>query len=215
MLSGSSLTHAGKPARIGGTVVQVFGWAALVVGLFAALVLGGLVAVAGALTGLFAATAGWAVGGLLALLSLVVFWGLRRGGKGLEHQGDQTLEQRREQTVFALAANHGGVLQAAQVAGALEVPVEQADQMLTRLAKERQDEVGLEVGEQGELLYTFKRYLDPSHLPSRDALRPEARAGARIAEPVRIDAAGAGEPLEPSLDDEELAHEPKRQRTDK
>jgi hypothetical protein len=208
VLSGASLTHAGKPARIGGAVVQVFGWAALVLGLFVALLLGGVVAAAGALTGLFTATAGWVVGGLVALLTVIVFWALRRGGKKLEQHGDETLEQRREQALFALAANHGGVLQAEQVARSLEVPVEQAQELLTRLAKERQNEVGLEVGEQGELFYTFTRYLDPSRLPGADVWGPAARERVRIAEPVRIDASGAVRPAEPVRIDGARAADP-------
>jgi hypothetical protein len=214
VLSGASLTHAGKPARIGGAVVQAFGWAALVLGLFVALLLGGVVAAAGALTGLFAATAGWVVGGLTALLTIITFWALRRGGKKLEEHGDETLEQRREQAIFALAANHGGVLQAEQVARVIDVPVEQADELLTRFAKERQNEVGLEVGEHGELFYTFTRYLDPSRLPGASAWGPRAGERVRIAKPARIDGVGAAGSLDVAEATEEHATaEPTRRRT--
>lgn len=152
MLSASSLTHAGKPAQLGGSVVGVFGWVVLAFGLFVASLLGliaGLVWTAG--TGLVTFA-------LLALFPAVFFLLLRKGGKALSEAGQETQEHRREQALFALAANNAGVVQAVQVAGALDMTVADADAYLTRLAKTRPDEVDLEIGDQGEVLYTFPQF---------------------------------------------------------
>jgi hypothetical protein len=154
-LSGSSLTHAGKPAKLGGTIVHVFGWAALAVGLLVSMLLGGVVGLLGAATGWFSGMAGLLVGGLLALFSLGVFLLLRLGGNKLEHSADETLEQRREQALRALAKNRGGVLQAADAAAALDMPLAEADALLTRLAKQQPEETGVEIGQEGQVLYTF------------------------------------------------------------
>lgn len=152
MLSANSLTHAGKPAQLGGSVVGVFGWVVLAFGLFVASLLGlvaGLVWTAG--TGLVTF-------GVLALFPAVFFFLLRKGGQALSEAGQETQEHRREQALFALAANNGGVVQAIQVAGALDMTVAEADAYLTRLAKTRHDEVDVEIGDQGEVLYTFPQF---------------------------------------------------------
>lgn len=152
VLSASSLTHAGKPARLGGSVVGVFGWVVLGFGLFVASLLGliaGLVWTAG--TGLVTFA-------VLSLFPALVFFLLRKGGKALSEAGQETQDHRREQALFALAANNGGVVQAIQVAGALDMTVADADAYLTHLAKTRHDEVDVEIGDQGEVLYTFPQF---------------------------------------------------------
>ncbi len=150
VLSGSSLTHAGQPAQVGGAMVQVVGWLALLFGLsFSAIV--------SLVVWVFAPLLTAAITfGVLGLITLGVFLALRKGGQKLAESGDESRDMRREQALFALAATHGGTLQATQAATALDCPVNEADALLTRLAKTRED-VGLEVGDHGEVFYTFAR----------------------------------------------------------
>lgn len=150
VLSGSSLTHAGQPAQVGGAMVQVVGWLALLFGLsFSALV----ALVVWAFASL--ATAGITFG-VLGVITMAVFFALKKGGQKLAESGDESRDMRREQALFALAAAQGGTLQAGQAATKLDCPVNEADALLTKLAKTRED-VGIEVGDQGEVFYTFAR----------------------------------------------------------
>lgn len=150
VLSASSLTYAGQPAQVGGAVVQAFGWLALMFGVsFSALV--ALVVWAFA-TGM----AAFVTFAVMSLMALGFFLLVRKGGKKLSETGDDTRAQRREQALFALAANNGGVLQAMQAAAALDLPVNEADKFMTQLAKTR-DDVDVEIGDEGEVFYTFGR----------------------------------------------------------
>lgn len=151
ILSGSSLTHAGKTSKVGGSVVQALGYFTLVIGLFFS-------AVFGLLVSLFTTTGGLAVGGIFSLITLVTFLILRSGGKKLEASGYEAQDARREQALFAMAQNRGGVLQAHEAAAALDMPLDQADAFLTRMAKQRPDVVGVDIGEEGEIFYTFPQF---------------------------------------------------------
>jgi hypothetical protein len=150
VLSGSSLTHAGQPAQVGGAMVQVVGWLALLFGLsFSAIV--------SLIVWVFAPFLTAAITfGVLSVMTLAVFFALKKGGQKLAESGDESRDMRREQALFALAAAQGGTLQAGQAATALDCPVNEADALLTKLAKSRED-VGIEVGDQGEVFYTFAR----------------------------------------------------------
>jgi hypothetical protein len=150
VLSGSSLTHAGQPAQVGGAMVQVVGWLALMFGLsFSAIV--ALIVWAFA-----TAVAAGVTFGVLGVMTLAVFFALKKGGQKLAESGDESRDMRREQALFALAATRGGTLQAGQAAAALDCPVTEADALLTKLAKSRED-VGVEIGDEGEVFYTFAR----------------------------------------------------------
>lgn len=152
VLSGASLTHAGKPAHVAGAVVQAFGWLLFVLGL-------GFAAVVGLLFALLSATAGLVIGGFFAVLSLAVFLLSRYGKKRLESESAEAKTMRREQALHALAATHGGRLQAYEAAAALDMTVKDADDLLTQMAKMRPEEVDVEIGEQGEVFYEFVRPL--------------------------------------------------------
>ena len=60
-----------------------------------------------------------------------------------------------EQTLTALAGSRGGTVTAADAARALDVSEEQADLLLSELAKRPDDRVSLEVDENGGLYYVF------------------------------------------------------------
>lgn len=150
VLSGASLTHAGKPAHVAGAVLHAFGWLLLLLGL-------GFSALMALFMTLFSVTAGLVTFGIFGGLSLAVFLLARYGKKKLESEGDTERSKRREQALYALAANHGGRLQAYEAASALDVTVDQADEILTSLAKTKPDEVDVEIGDQGEIFYAFTR----------------------------------------------------------
>ncbi|NUP11152.1 MAG: hypothetical protein HOW73_34335 [Polyangiaceae bacterium] len=148
IFSGTSLTHAGKPSSVGASVVHAFGWVTLLAGLFIALIVG-------LFFSLFSTTTGLIFGGTLAAFSIIVALLLRSGGKKLEEDSKEAQLARRKQALFALAQNRGGVLQASEAAAALDLSVEEADGFLTDMAKQRPDVVGVDIGEQGEVFYTF------------------------------------------------------------
>lgn len=183
VLSASSLTHAGKPMQIGGALVRAFGWLSLLAGL-------GLGALVALLVGLVATpTAGLITFAVFALCTGAWFWLLNQSGKKLESEGDETRDLRREQALDALAMNNRGVLVAAQAASALDLPLGEADDFLTHLAKTRPDEVGVELGDRGEVFYTFARHLSrsPSQVASpRDRVRVASAPTPRAAEPQQI-----------------------------
>jgi len=148
-LTNRSVNLAGKPASVGGTVAGVFGWLML---------LGGL-GLAGLLATIFAVlnfpVLALAVGGPIALVALLVGGGLVAGGKKLRAQGATEQRDTRVDAVFALAQTRGGILLASDVARALAIPVDEADALLTTLAKTDSDHVSLEVNDDGGLFYRF------------------------------------------------------------
>jgi len=148
VFSGSSLTHAGQPSKVGGSLVTAFSRVLLGVGLLGATAIGLLLS-------LFSITSGLIVAGVLALFTIVTFLLLRGGGKKLTADGEAAQGKRREQALFALAQNRGGVLQAVEAARALDLSEGDADDFLTRMAKQRPDVVNVDISERGEVLYTF------------------------------------------------------------
>ncbi len=153
VLSAASVTYAGAPQQVGGTLVRAFGMAFLMVGLS----IGALVAL---LVGLIAsATAGLVTFAVFSAISAGLYFAFNAGGKRLEAEGEGERDFRRQQALAALAKNHDGALLAPQAAAALDLSVEEADQFLTKLAKTKPDEIGVEIGERGEVFYTFKRHL--------------------------------------------------------
>ncbi len=197
VLSNASVTYAGQPAKVGGALIQAFGWIALAIGVaFSALV--ALIASIWA-----SATASLITFAVLAMFPLAFFLLVRFGGKKLSESGDQSQQQRREQALFALAHTHGGMLQAMQAASALDLPVDEADRFLTQLAKNR-EEVDVEIGDQGEVFYTFSRVGFPSghvaaaawgHAPGH-----RVRVDPRFQEPQEVRSAPAPRAPEPVKD---------------
>lgn len=140
---------AGQPARIGGGVAGVLGWAALACGIVAALVVGGIA------QAIFAASAGLWLGGVVGLLTLLVALPLILGGRQLRRSGESRVVQVQEQAIVSLAAQRGGVLTVSDTARALDVPEAAADALLTSLAKREDAHVTLEVDDNGGLSYVF------------------------------------------------------------
>lgn len=181
VLSASSLNYAGQGRKAGGAALRVFGCGTLMAGLAFA-VLTGLIFWA-----FFTATAGLIAGGSITAIAALTFWLINRSGRNLEKSGDQQLHRKREEAVYALAATTGGVVRPIQVAGALSITVEEADKFLTELAKQRPNDVGVEVTDEGEVLYTVARYLPRQASPWGmgaswdDALRARMRVAPQAA----------------------------------
>jgi hypothetical protein len=99
----------------------------------------------------------WFVGLPIGIASLSIALLLLLGGRKLRESGVAAERGARTQAIFSLAANRGGTLTAGDVASALDMPTQEADALLTELAKTRSDEVEVDIGERGEVLYVFTR----------------------------------------------------------
>jgi hypothetical protein len=143
-LSGPSVNLAGKPSKIGGVVTGVLGWLVLLFGLSIALGFGVLFYVL------------WkplvALAAVLMAISLGIGIPLVLGGRALRRSGTDAERQTREQAVLSLLSQQGRV-SAARAAGALGVGVEEADALLTALAKGQPDRVAIDVDEEGTVWY--------------------------------------------------------------
>jgi hypothetical protein len=148
--TGKSVNLAGTPSRLGGTVAGVLGWLVLIGGVTLALLLGLLLAA------LFPGQiVGPAVGLPIGFASLALGILLLLGGRKLRRSGTETGRDVQIQAIFSLAAHRGRALTAQEVGLALDLPTQKADELLTQLAKERSDEVTVDIGERGEILYGF------------------------------------------------------------
>ncbi len=177
--SAGSVTYAGRPSRVGGLLARIFGWGALGVGLVVALFFGLLFG------WIFPGTlAPWIVGGAIAALSMLVGVPLLMGGKRLDRTGEEAASGARMQGLFALAANRGGALRAHEASAALGVTAEEADALLTRLAKERPEDVTLDVSDQGEVVYGFPRLAPATHTQWSGPRFAFAGEGVRVAPPA-------------------------------
>lgn len=149
-LANASVNMAGQTSKVGGTVARVFGWIVLAAGLLFALSLGGLMALLGA-------TAGWIFGlnGTIALITAIAAYALLRGGRALKKSGEDESVAMKMQALFALANTRGGILRAVDAAPMLQVMPNEADEILTKLAKEQPDHVTVDVDDNGNILYRF------------------------------------------------------------
>ncbi len=149
-LTGASVNLAGRPAKIGGAVANALGWAVLIGGLSIALMVGLL------FQAIFpAGFVGVALGVPIALAALVVGVVLVRSGKRLRGSGESAEKSTRTGAILALAAHRGGALTALDAAQALGISAAEADALLTSLAKERMDQVSVEIDANGGLYYRF------------------------------------------------------------
>lgn len=150
-LAASSVNLAGQPSQVGGTVARVFGWLVLAFGWLAALVIGGLLYAAFG----SASIAHWIVGGPIAIIASLIAYGLLKSGKQLKDSGALAEMTTKNQAIFALANTKGGVLTAWDLAQSIATTPQEADDTLTKLAKEYPDHVTVEFDDQGTVLYRF------------------------------------------------------------
>jgi hypothetical protein len=188
-LMNTSMTHAGQPSKVGGTVARVFGWIVLAVGWVVAALLAGLILLLG---GQGAAAI---VGGSIAVVASLVAFALLRGGKELKQSGEDAERAMQTQAIFALAGARGGVLKAWDVSQMLHLDPAAADDALTRLAKEQPDHVSVDIDDQGTLLYRFPAVHWGTATPmTPNAPPPHVRVG--VPAPQSRVPAEVGEPLE-------------------
>lgn len=194
--TGSSVNLTGKPAKVGGTVASAAGVLVLVLGLTLSLLLG-LVP-----TALGHPALGLALGIPVGLLTLAISLGLFFGGKTLRKSGTEAESRTREQAIFALASHRGGLLRAGDVSKALNIPLEEADAELTALAKQKGDQVSLELDEDGGIYY---RFLNEPGAPAWPGPRVRVEPGAVAPSGTRAGAGAAAAVADDRAAQEELA----------
>ncbi len=179
MAATDAVNLAGQPAKVGGEVARGAGYVALFGGAVLALVLGGVFQ---ALfhTGLLVAVP-------VALAALLVSLPLLLGGRKLRRSGDETARSAHEQAVIALAARVGGVVTAREAASRLSLTEEQADALLTEMAKRPDGKVTLEVDDAGVLSFHFRDLLAARRVRIEDP-PPRPRVVASVPPPRVIDA---------------------------
>jgi len=197
-LTTQSLSFAGKPSRVGGTVAGVIGWIVLVVGLVVALFLG---SVFGAI---FTTGLGLAIGIPVGLMAIAVSMALLFSGKQLKKSGEVTQKDMRRRAVLALATNRGGVVTAREAAAALDVPAAEADAFLTDLAKTEPEEVTLELDDKGGIYYAFPRLMQAQPRTRIAADDPRVRVSGASGVPDSFESEG--------LDDDDSVQEKHRRR---
>ncbi|MEM7610029.1 MAG: hypothetical protein AAF411_32175 [Myxococcota bacterium] len=140
----------GRPAKLGGLAAKIAGGAVFGIGTFIALLIT-LVIQALWSDGWL----GYAIGGPIAFLTLMLSGALFFGGRMLGQAGDRAIDDTRKKALRGLAKAKGGVLKAVQVADALHMAPAEADALLTEFAKEPSEDVGIDVSDEGEVLYLF------------------------------------------------------------
>jgi hypothetical protein len=187
-LTSSSVTLAGQPSKVGGAVARVVGWVVLAIGLAVALLFGlGLFL-------LFPEGIAWLVVSTPIVLVTAMFsWLLLRSGRGLQQIGDHEQRGARAKAIFALAHNRGGMVTALDVARSLDIRADEADALLTEMAKTTPDQVSLEMDDAGGIYFRFPQLLtawqghavrvDASAAPTRVAV-PEEKAEVLEAEVI-------------------------------
>ena len=181
--------HLGEGVEIGlllgGALGKVLGYAIMIAGLFAAaavVLLVYLIAPASAV--------GYVIGVPLAIISLLVGLAMLYGSHRLHRAGSEAEREARQQALYALAANRGGLLTPVDAARSLGLSVSDVDAVLSEWAKRDPDHVSLEVDEEGELFYLFSRpgqRIDT--FGKRYRVEPEGRV--RVVETMQADEAAS------------------------
>jgi hypothetical protein len=151
-LTGPSVNLAGKPSKLGGAVASTAGWIALLFG-------GSLALGVGLLLGaIFSPGVALALSLPIALLSAGVGFALLWGGRRLRRSGVDVERATLDSALLAMAAAGPGVggrygVTAAMAARALGIPADEADGLLTTLAKDDPDRLAVDVDDQGAVWY--------------------------------------------------------------
>lgn len=150
-LATASVNLAGKPSKVGGTVASVVGAVVLLVGGSTAL------GVALVFSVLHLALLGVALASPFAVVSLVVGALLLWRGGLLRRAGARTEKATHEQALLELVA-HRGAVTATDAAIALGLPVAEADEKITALAKGQPDRIAVDVDDEGVVHYRIARW---------------------------------------------------------
>jgi hypothetical protein len=119
---------------------------------------------------------GWAFAVPIAVLSLFFGGGLVFGGKRLHKSGESAQKKARVEAIRALVAHRGGMVTAAEAAQALNVSESESDGLLTELAKDPDQNVSLEVDDDGRIRYLFGLAEQRWRVLEEQALRAEEPA---------------------------------------
>jgi hypothetical protein len=174
---------AGKPSKVGAAVASTAGWLVLLFG-------GSLALGVGALSGaIFSLGVALALSLPIALVSGGVGFALLHGGKKLRRSGKDAERATREQALLAMAAGGpapGGRygVTAPAAARALGLGLEEADGLLTALAKSDPDRLTVDLDDQGTIWF---RSLE-SPPPQGRKVRVDAGASGAAAEGDEVDA---------------------------
>jgi hypothetical protein len=182
-LAASSVNLAGQTSKVGGTVARVFGWMALAGGWLVAAVFSLLnlaLSPAGA-----ASVPAWILGGIIGVIASLVAYGLLRSGRQLHDSGALAEMTTKNQAIFALANTKGGVLTAWDLAQSIATTPQEADDVLTKLAKEYPDHVTVDIDDVGTVLYRFPSVHWQKMRVS--APPPNVRVGGPEADPVEAE----------------------------
>lgn len=179
-LSGVPLNLVGSAHRVGGVITGVLAWAVLLGGI----AFGGLVGVVVALLAAALSLSAWvglgigvAVGGLASLTAILLLSASRRlRARGLEAKDSAT-----EQAILAMAASRKGVVTTVEVAHNLQLPLRDADRLLSSMSEEGRAQ--LEVNSDGLLQYTFRGVSQSERTGVRVApMDPASEARAQVDE---------------------------------
>ncbi len=147
--STTSLNLAGQPARIGSLAAKTAGCVVAVIGSAAALGLGFLFQT------LLAGYAGLAIGLPIAIITMAVATSLFVGGGWLRRAGERRARAAKMDTIRALVAHQKGDITAADAARALRLSTDEADALLTEMAKDESQNVSLDLDDDGIIHYLF------------------------------------------------------------
>jgi hypothetical protein len=189
LLDDTPVNVAGQPSKIGGSVAHVLGWLVLIGGSLIGLTIGGLVQaiIAGTIVG-------WILGGFVVGMSVLFGLFLILGGRMLQKSGTDRERGAHEQAVSAIARRRGGSVTPAELAQAVSIREDEADALLTAMAKRPDGHVSLEVDDDGTLRYYV-------HEGGKRRVAPGG--GMRVSTGARIGEAGASD----ALAEEEMASE--------
>ena len=179
-LSGVPLNLVGSAHRVGGVLTGVLAWAVLLGGV----AFGGLVGVVVALVAAALSVSAWVgfgtgvlLGGIAALTALLLLSVSRR----LQAHGGEARDAATEQAILAMAASRKGVLTTTEVAQNLQLPLRDADRLLSSMSE--RGRAHLEVNGEGLLQYTFRGMSLGDRTGVRvDTSDPAAEARARVDE---------------------------------
>lgn len=167
LIEDTPVNVAGQPSKIGGGVAAVAGLSVLVIGTLLALTVGLVLQ-------LFAAPAGWIVGGFLEAVTLFVASMFLWGGRALFQSGAERERNAREQAIFAIARRRGGSVTPIELARVLSISEADADAMLTEMAKRPDGQVSLELDDDGTLRYEVRDARKRVRVSERKRVAPEA-----------------------------------------
>jgi hypothetical protein len=151
-LAGPSVNLAGKPSKLGGMVATTAGWIVLLFGGSLALGLGTLFGA------IFSLAVALAFSLPIAIVAGGMGFALLRGGKRLRQSGADAERSTREQALLAMAAGGPAAagrygVTAPMAATGLGIPVDEADAILTALAKSDPDRLTVDLDDQGLIWY--------------------------------------------------------------